>query len=83
MTDAINPTHYRKTGQMEVIDQMMNLYGSYAVKHFCICNAFKYRMRAGLKEGQLVEQDIAKARWYEAMVLFIEGKGKDPREAAY
>lgn len=83
MTNAINPTHYRKPGQMEVIDQMMTLYGLDAVKSFCVCNAYKYRMRAGLKLGQPIEQDIQKARWYEAMALYLDGMGDDPREGAY
>ncbi len=83
MSDAINPLHYRPAGAMEVIDQMRLIYGDVAVEGFCLCNAFKYRARAGLKEGQPVEQDIKKALWYEAMARFVRGVGPDPREGAY
>lgn len=47
---------------------MRNLYGDEAVYWFCICNAFKYRFRAGQKEGSPFDEDIKKARWYENYV---------------
>ena len=45
---------------------MVETFGVEAVINFCECNEFKYRWRAGLKEGNALEQDIAKAKWYEA-----------------
>lgn len=62
-SDPINPAHYNRGG-VETIDQMLTLFGSEKVKAFCELNAFKYRMRAGLKSN-LIEEDIRKAMWYE------------------
>jgi hypothetical protein len=81
MSDAINPSHY-KARPVEVIDMMRTLYGVDALAHFCDLNAFKYRMRCGLKAGQPVEQDIAKALWYERMSAHLRGAGPDPRVSA-
>ena len=59
-----HPSHYQKDGK-ECIDVMLELYGIQAVIHFCECNAFKYRWRAGLKNGESAEVDLNKAKWYE------------------
>jgi len=56
------PAHYDGTKCME---EMIALYGDIAVRNFCICNAYKYRYRAGRKPGVDAQQDLAKARWYE------------------
>lgn len=57
-----SPAHYNGT---EVYDQMLCLFGKEAVANFCRLNAFKYRMRAGKKHGNSIEQDVSKAIWYE------------------
>lgn len=62
--DFINPDHY-KQGSMEVIDMMIAIWGKEAVATYCEINAFKYRMRLGLKPEQPVERDLEKAKWYE------------------
>ena len=80
--DAINPGHYKPRGLPEVIDQMVALYGKGVVAGYCLCAAFKYRSRAGLKPGQPVEQDIGKARWHEQMREHLLGRGPDPRSGA-
>lgn len=59
-----HPAHYNKGGK-ECIELMREEFGDDAVFNFCICNAYKYRFRAGLKEGNPSEQDLAKAKWYE------------------
>lgn len=60
--DVINhPKHYTREGAMESIDEMLLIFGVEAVKHFCVCNAWKYRYRAALKNG---EEDIKKSDWY-------------------
>lgn len=59
-----HPSHYQKDGK-ECIDVMLELYGIQAVIHFCECNAFKYRWRAGMKDGESTEVDLKKAKWYE------------------
>lgn len=62
--DVINhPKHYTREGAMESIDEMVLVFGKEAVKHFCVCNAWKYRYRAALKNG---EEDIKKSDWYIA-----------------
>lgn len=61
MNDNINhPTHYNQNG-MECIDEMILIFGAEAVKHFCLCNVWKYRYRANKKNG---EEDLKKANWY-------------------
>ncbi len=54
------PEHYC-SGDIECIDAMISAYGIEAVKHFCICNAFKYLWRFNKKNRQ---QDIDKMKWY-------------------
>lgn len=56
-----HPNHYNQEGAMECIDEMILLFGVEAVKHFCLCNAWKYRYRANAKNG---EEDLNKANWY-------------------
>jgi hypothetical protein len=71
--DNVNhPEHYQ--GRRECIEIMRVLFGDEAVKGFCKCNAFKYRFRAGKKEGNSAEQDIQKAEWYEEYLFNMEEK---------
>lgn len=56
-----HPAHY-KTGRVECIDAMAAAFGKEAVKHFCLCNVFKYLYRYKNKGGQ---KDIEKAAWYQ------------------
>ena len=58
-----HPAHYQKNGK-ECIEVMEEQFGPKAVYWFCILNSFKYKWRAGVKEGNSYEQDMAKARWY-------------------
>ena len=55
------PKHYNREGAMESIDEMELIFGKEAVKHFCLCNAWKYRYRAIDKNG---EEDLKKSDWY-------------------
>lgn len=50
------PEHYDGT---KCIENMQMMFGRQAVKDFCRCNAYKYRYRAGRKDGNSAEQDIA------------------------
>ena len=73
MTNGVNhPTHYQ--GKYECIDLMRVLYGDEAVAGFCKCNAYKYRFRAGKKEGEDAQKDIAKAEWYEDYLMTLKGE---------
>lgn len=71
--DKINPNHYKKYGK-EVIDLMVDIWGIQKVISFCEMNSFKYRMRAGDKEGQDLEIEISKARYYEQKAEFLTVK---------
>ena len=59
-----HPAHYQKNGK-ECIEVMEEQFGPKAVYWFCILNSFKYKWRAGVKEGNSFEQDQAKAKWYD------------------
>lgn len=60
--DIVNhPQHYCREGAMECIEEMITLFGKEVVKHFCLCNAWKYRYRSNAKNG---EEDIKKSDWY-------------------
>lgn len=66
-----HPAHYQ--GKNECIDVMVAMFGKEAVKHFCMCNAYKYRFRADKKNGA---EDIKKAEWYESKLIELRG-GED------
>lgn len=56
-----HPKHYNNY-PIEVIDMMLSIWGVENTINFCLMNAFKYRMRLGLKDN--IEQDLAKEQWY-------------------
>lgn len=58
-TEINHPSYYNK-GSRECIDIMRDLFGDEAVKGFCRCNSFKYRIRAGNKPGNDAEKDLKK-----------------------
>ena len=67
--DNVNhPNHYQ--GKNECIDVMIAMFGLEAVKHFCMCNAYKYRFRADKKNG---EEDRLKAEYYETKLIELGG----------
>lgn len=57
-----HPSHYLAEGRKECIVEMEEKFGIEKVKAFCELNAYKYRYRAEMKNG---EEDIKKAEWYE------------------
>lgn len=59
-----HPSHYNKEGRRECWDEMIELFGVDAVIKFDILSAYKYFYRAGLKDGNPAEQDIAKIKNY-------------------
>ena len=63
-----HPVHYQ--GKNECIDVMVAMFGKEAVKHFCMCNAYKYRFRADMKNGA---EDVEKAEWYESKLIELGG----------
>jgi hypothetical protein len=63
-----HPKHYQ--GKNECIDVMVAMFGIEAVKHFCMCNAYKYRFRSNMKNGA---EDIEKAEFYETYLIKLGG----------
>ena len=70
-----NAKHY-KQGKYEVIEMMEMIWGLEATISYCEMTAFKYRMRIGHKEGQPLEQDMKKTRWYETKAAELKGRLK-------
>ncbi len=67
MIEHVNhPKHYNIPGRKECIVEMIEKFGVDAVETFCILNAYKYRYRHELKNGQ---EDLEKAKWYEDYAL--------------
>ena len=65
MSEKVNhPSHYRREGRKECIEEIREKYGDYITCIFCLTNAYKYLYRAGMKEDNSADQDIAKAKWY-------------------
>lgn len=62
-----HPAHYQ--GRHECIDEMIALFGIYAVMNFCACNVYKYRYRAAAKNGQ---EDLDKANWYMDKLMELQ-----------
>ena len=56
-----HPPHYEGQTSMECIDVMEIAFGTEAVAHFCLLNAFKYVWRHQHKNGL---EDLEKAMWY-------------------
>jgi len=72
-TDPVNnPEHYR-TGGIECIDAMVQVFGEEAVRTYAKVNAFKYIWRHQYKGKP--EEDLAKAAWYTRFA-----NGDDPRK---
>lgn len=66
--EAVNhPQHYQ--GKHECIEVMRHMFGDSAVRAFCRCNAFKYRFRSRMKNG---EEDVKKAEWYEDYLIQMD-----------
>lgn len=75
-TEAVHhPNHYNREGAMECIKEMELVFGKEAVKHFCLCNAWKYRYRSSAKNG---EEDMRKSDEY--MRIYKELCDGDYRE---
>lgn len=70
-TDTISHPEYYQ-GKYECIEEMIELFGIEVVKGFCMCNVYKYRFRAGRKQGEEYKKDVTKAEDY--MTLLIELK---------
>lgn len=63
MSNVNHPAHYNAPGRKECIVEMLERFGSEKVQAFCELNAYKYRYRHEMKNGQ---EDLDKAAWYDA-----------------
>ena len=71
MKEKVNhPKHYTKEGRRECIEEMIDIFGVKEVQIFCKLNAYKYRYRHEMKNGQ---EDLDKAEWYMNKLLELEG----------
>lgn len=59
-----HPAHYNIPGRKECIEEMIDKWGSELTAIWCEMTAYKYEYRAGLKDGNSKEQDMAKRDWY-------------------
>lgn len=74
MIDVVNhPSHY-ETGKFQCIEVMIEALGVETVKHFCLCNAFKYIYRSQRKNGK---EDIEKAQWYIDKYIELDGQDEN------
>jgi len=62
--DYINPSHYQANVK-QPWEMMIDIWGKEKFIAFCQMNAFKYRMRLGLKPDQSIEREVDKINWYE------------------
>lgn len=56
-----HPKHYNRENSLECIEEMICVFGTEAVKNFCLLNVWKYRYRAADKNGV---EDLKKSDWY-------------------
>lgn len=75
----LNPDHY-KAGKLQVIEQMLIMYGVNAVSSFCKLNVYKYHARAGLKGD--ASMDHKKADWYMRLYDRLKSFGSMDGEKA-
>lgn len=61
METVNHPAHYNIPGRKECIVEMLEKFGRKKVKAFCELNAYKYKYRHELKNG---DEDLKKACWY-------------------
>lgn len=66
-SDKINPSHY-KAYDIESIEMMIRIWGKEEAAIFCKLNAFKYRLRMGMKDDIQIEIEKESkylAKWKE------------------
>jgi len=74
MSNNVNhPSHYKMADDRDLLDHMVEMYGTEEVISFCKLNALKYISRAGRKDPKRTEEDIEKAMVYlERMKHLLE-----------
>jgi hypothetical protein len=65
MKEQVNhPSHYKRAGRKECIEEIEEIFGVVNACKWAIINAYKYLYRAGSKDGNSFNQDMAKAEWF-------------------
>lgn len=80
MSEINHPEHYNIPGRKECIDEMLEKFGVEKVRAFCELNAYKYRYRHELKNGN---EDLDKAKWYDRALLKLTQSDEKYRLAEY
>jgi len=64
--DYVNPSHYKKEGEKETWQKMLDIWGEEKFIAHCEMCAFKYKERLGKKPNEPEARDLAKIGWYES-----------------
>ena len=80
MSEINHPEHYNIPGRKECIDEMLEKFGVEKVRAFCELNAYKYRYRHELKNGN---EDLDKAKWYDRTLQKLTQSDEKYRLAEY
>lgn len=80
MSEINHPEHYNIPGRKECIDEMLEKFGVEKVRAFCELNAYKYRYRHELKNGN---EDLDKAKWYDLTLQKLTQSDEKYRLAEY
>ena len=75
--DNVNHQTYYNVHKHECIDEMIALFGVDETMAFCKLNAWKYRYRAGAKDGESKEKDLKKADEYLDMLIDLNKEKQD------
>lgn len=62
--EKVNSPEYYNRYEVEVVEMARLIWGNDAMRKAAEITAFIYRMRAGSKPGNPIEQDLAKEEWW-------------------
>ena len=62
--DKINHPNYYNRYSVEAVEMARRIWGDEALKQAAEITAFFYRMRAGVKPENPIEQDLNKEQWW-------------------
>lgn len=65
-----NADHYKQT-RLDAFTLLERTFGTEALMTYCEITALTYRIRMGYKEGQPLEQEVTKAKWYETQAKYL------------
>ena len=77
-----HPAHYNAPGRKECIDEMVDIWGHEQTAIWCEMTDYKYEYRAGTKEGEPDERDMAKRQWYLDKAVKLRAEACDAKAGA-